>query len=127
MYMDIFKDIKKNTSLKDKNKDKSTSPTDSTYEKYVKIGESIGDAITSKWNSQKEPGKVYVKNRRVHHGEVGTAMGISEAFKNSDPTIAGIISGIGKGLIKDDIADKEKWFTFKKKEEESGEKQQEKG
>jgi len=54
-------------------------------------------------------------------------MGISEAFKNSDPTITGIISGIGKGLIKDDIADKEKWFTFKKKEEESGEKQQEKG
>jgi F0F1-type ATP synthase assembly protein I len=126
MCMDIFKDIKKNTSLKDKNKDESTSPSDSTYEKSVKIGESIGDVITSKWNSQKEPGKVYVKNRRVHHGEVGTTMGISEAFKDSDPTITGIISGIGKGLIKDDIADKEKWFTFKKKEEEeeSGEKQQ---
>ena len=128
MYMDILKDIKKNTSLKDKNKDESTLPSDSTYEKSVKIGEFIGDAITSKWNSQKKPGKVYVKNRRVHHGEVGTTMGISEAFKDSDPTITGIISGIGKGLIKDDIADKEKWFTFKKKEEEeSGEKQQEKG
>jgi hypothetical protein len=125
MYMDILKDIKKNISLKDKNKDESTSPSDLTYEKSVKIGESIGDVITSKWNSQKEPGKVYVKNRRVHHGEVGTTMGISEAFKDSDPTITGIISGIGKGLIKDDIADKEKWFTFKKKEEEeSGEKQQ---
>ena len=128
MCMDIFKDIKKITSLKDKNKDESTSPSDSTYEKSVKIGESIGDVITSKWNSQKEPSKVYVKNRRIHHGEVGTTMGISEVFKDSDPTITGIISGIGKGLIKDDIADKEKWFTFKKKEEEeSGEKQQEKG
>ena len=127
MYMDILKDIKKNISLKDKNKDESTSPSDSTYEKSVKIGESIGDVITSKWNSQKEPSKVYVKNRRIHHGEVGTTMGISEVFKDSDPTITGIISGIGKGLIKDDIADKKKWFTFKKKEEESGEKQQEKG
>lgn len=60
---------------------------------------------------------MYVKNRRVHHGEVGTTMGIAEHFKDSDPTITGIISGIGTGLIKDDIADKEKWFTFKKKEE----------
>ncbi len=122
MYMGIFKDNKKNVSIKDKNKDESTpSSSDSTYEKSVKIGESIGDVITSKWNSQKKPGKVYVKNRRVHHGEVGTTMGMSEAFKDADPTVTGLISGIGKGLIKDDIADKDKWFTFKKKEEEKEE------
>ena len=117
MYMDIFKDIKKNTSLKDKNKDKSTSPTDSTYEKYVKIGESIGDAITSKWNSQKEPGKVYVKNRRVHHGEVGILLGLSNLIKKSRPATAGVFSGLGEALAQDDIADKEEWFSFKKKED----------
>ena len=45
-------------------------------------------------------------------------MGIADAFKESDPIISGILSGIGKGLVKDDIADKHKWFTFKKKEDE---------
>ena len=61
---------------------------------------------------------MYIKNRRVHHGEVGTSMGIADTFKDFSPEITGIISGIGKGLVKDDIADKDKWFTFKKKEEE---------
>ena len=112
------KDINKDKSLKDKDDVKSSSTSSSDYEKYVTLGESIGDAITSRWNSQKKPGKVYIKNRRIHHGEVGTSMGIADTFKDFSPEITGIISGIGKGLVKDDIADKDKWFTFKKKEEE---------
>jgi len=116
--MNKRKDPDNDKSLEDKDNVKTSSTSSSNYEKSVKIGESIGDLITSKWNSQKKPGKVYIKNRRVHHGEVGTSMGIAEAFKESDPIISGILSGIGKGLVKDDIADKHKWFTFKKKEDE---------
>ena len=48
-------------------------------------------------------------------------MGIADAFKDSNPVITGIISGIGRRLIEDDIADKDKWFTFKKKEQEEDE------
>ncbi|KAA2283520.1 hypothetical protein [Candidatus Nitrosocosmicus sp. SS] len=105
-------------------KKSKTPPTESSsikYDEWLKLGESIGDVITSKWNSQKKPGKVYVKNRRFHHGEVGTAMGIADAFKDSNPGITGLKSGIGKSLVKDDIADKDKWFTFRKKEEDKDE------
>ena len=116
--MNKRKDPDNDKSLEDKDNVKTSSTSSSNYEKSVKIGESIGDLITSKWNSQKKPGKVYIKNRRVHHGEVGTSMGIADAFKESDPIISGILSGIGKGLVKDDIADEHKWFTFKKKEDE---------
>lgn len=115
--MNKQKDLNNDKSLKDKDDVKSSSTSSSNYEKSVNLGELIGDAITSKWNSQKKPGKVYIKNRRVHHGEVGTSMGIADAFKDSSPVITGIISGIGKGLVKDDIADKDKWFSFKKKED----------
>ena len=116
--MNKRKDLNNDKSLEDKDNVKTSSTPSSNFEKSVKIGESIGDLITSKWNSQKKPGKVYIKNRRVHHGEIGTSMGIADAFKDSDPIISGILSGIGKGLVKDDIADKHKWFTFKKKEDE---------
>ena len=112
------KDLNKDKSVEDSDDVKSTSDASSNYEKSVKLGESIGDIITSRWNYQKKPGKVYIKNRRVHHGEIGTSMGIAGAFKDSDPIISGILSGIGRALVKDDIVDKEKWFTFKKKEEE---------
>ena len=69
--MNKQKDLNKDKSLEDTNEIKSSSTSSSDYERYVRLGESIGDVITSKWNSQKKPGKVYIKNRRVHHGEVG--------------------------------------------------------
>ena len=116
--MNNKKNLKNDKSVDDNKIDKLSSSSSSRYEISLKLGESIGDAITSKWNSQKKPGKVYVKNRRVHHGEVGTSMGVADVFKDSNPDITGIISGIGRSLIKDDIADKDKWFTFKKKEDE---------
>lgn len=52
------KDFNKDKSLKDKDDDvKSSSTSSSDYEKYVTLGESIGDAITSKWNSKKNQAK----------------------------------------------------------------------
>ena len=37
-------------------------------------GMDIANLITYFWNSQKTPGKVYLSNRRVHHGEIGSSL-----------------------------------------------------
>ncbi|MGA7008874.1 MAG: hypothetical protein WB612_03960, partial [Nitrososphaeraceae archaeon] len=63
----------------------------------------------------KNPGKAYVLNRRIHHGEIGILLELSNLFKKSRPATAGILSGIGEALSNDDIADKGEWFKFKKK------------
>jgi len=41
---------------------------------------------------------------------------LSNFFKKSRPDAAGALSGLGEVLSQDDIADKEEWFKFKKKE-----------
>ena len=46
---------------------------------------------------------------------IGSLLGLSNLFKKSQPTRTGILSGLGEGLVKDDYADKDEWFTFKKK------------
>ena len=93
-------------------KDKTVS-----YDDALRTGSSIGKLITNIWNSQKNPGKAYLLNRRVHHGEVGILLGLSNLIKKSRPATAGVFSGLGEALAQDDIADKEEWFSFKKKEE----------
>jgi hypothetical protein len=79
-------------------------------------GLSIAKLLTSYWNSQQNPGKAYVFNRRVHHGEIGSLLGFSNLFKKSQPLPSGILSGLGEGLAKDDYGDVKEWFTFKKKD-----------
>jgi hypothetical protein len=78
-------------------------------------GLDVARLITYFWNSQRDPGKVYISNRRVHHGEIGSLLGLTNLFKKSQPIPTGILSGLGEGLVKDDYADKDEWFTFKKK------------
>jgi hypothetical protein len=80
-----------------------------------KVGSSIAKLITSSWNSQDKPGKVYIFNRRVHHGGVGSLLGLSNLFKKSQPIPTGILSGLGEGLAQDDYADRDEWFKFEKK------------
>ncbi len=70
--------------------------------------------MTNIWNSQKNPGKAYILNIRIHHGEIGILLELSNLFKR--PATAGILSGIGEALSNDDIANKCEWFKFKKKE-----------
>ena len=127
--MDFFKKRKKDSN-NNKVGDNDTTATTNTnynddssseYKKAVETGASIAKILTSKWNSQKKPGKVYVGNRRVHHGAVGSIMNLSNAFKKDEPTVTGIISGIGEGLVKDDYKDKDEWFKFNKKEDEVNE------
>ena len=79
------------------------------------IGLLIAKLITSYWNSQKNPGKAYIFNRRVHHGEIGSLLGLSNLFKKSQPVPTGLLSGLGEGLAKDDYNDRKEWFTFKKR------------
>ena len=87
-----------------------------SYDEELRTGSSIGKLITNIWNSQKNPGKTYLLNRRVHHGEVGILLGLSNLIMKSNPASAGVFSGLGEALAQDDIADKEEWFSFKKKE-----------
>ena len=93
------------------------SPLDKNKDAY-QTGLHVANLITYFWNSQKNPGKVYISNRRVHHGEIGSLLGLSNLFKKSEAIPAGILSGLGEGLVKDDYADKDEWFTFKKKKDE---------
>jgi hypothetical protein len=79
-------------------------------------GLSIAKLLTSYWNSQQNPGKAYLFNRRVHHGEIGSLLGLSNLFKKRQPIPTGILSGLGEGLAKDDYRDRKEWFTFKKKD-----------
>lgn len=117
--MDLFKNHKKESNNSgNKDKDGDNTAESSVYKEAFKTGSSIAKTITSKWNSQENPGKVYVANRRVHHGGIGSAMKLSKHFEKSEPTVAGMMSGIGEGLVKDDEADRNEWFKFKKKEEE---------
>ena len=44
-------------------------------------------------------------------------LGFSNLFKKSQPLPAGILSGLGEGLAKDDYGDVKEWFTFKKKDD----------
>ncbi len=88
-----------------------------SYDEALQAGTSIGRIVTNIWNSQKNPGKAYIFNRRVHHGEVGILLGLSNLFKKRRPDAAGVLSGLGEALSLDDMADKGEWFKFKKKED----------
>jgi hypothetical protein len=104
-------------NLFSRRKKEKTSKANKTvsYDEALQAGTSIGRIATNIWNSQKNPGKAYVFNRRVHHGEVGVLLGLSNLFKKRRPDAAGVLSGLGIALSRDDIADKEEWFKFNKK------------
>src|ERR687895_843149 len=84
------------------------------------LGSAVADMLTSYWNSKENPSKVYIFNRRVHHGTIGALLGLSTLYKNN-PMITGILSGLGSGLQKDDYNDLKEWFLFKKKEDDTKE------
>ena len=104
--------------FKRRKKTKPANVADKTvnYDEALRAGSSIGRIATNIWNSQKNPGKAYIFDRRVHHGEIGILLGLSNLFRKSKPGAAGVLSGLGEALSQDDIADKEEWFKFKKKE-----------
>ncbi|HEX7141165.1 MAG TPA: hypothetical protein VF222_01675 [Nitrososphaeraceae archaeon] len=78
-----------------------------------KLGSAVADMLTY-WNSQKSPSKVYVLNRRVHHGAIGALLGLSTLYKNT-PIATDILSGLGVGLQKDDYNDSKECSYLRKK------------
>jgi hypothetical protein len=70
--------------------------------------------------AKENPSKVYLFNRRVHHGTIGALLGLSGLYKNN-PIITDILSGLGAGLQKDDYNYFKEWFLFKKKEDDAKE------
>jgi hypothetical protein len=97
----------------------ATRKDDNAFEKNneaFQAGLSIAKLLTSYWNSQRNPAKAYIFNRRVHHGEIGSLLGVSNLFNKSQPLPSGILSGLGEGLAKDDYGDVKEWFMFKKKD-----------
>ena len=87
------------------------------HNESFKVGSAVADMLTSYWNSQENPSKVYLFNRRVHHGAIGALLGLSSLYKKN-PLVTGILSGLGAGLQKDDSKDSKEWFLFRKKEDE---------
>jgi ferritin-like metal-binding protein YciE len=85
------------------------------------LGSAVADMLTSYWSSKENPSKVYLFNRRVHHGTIGALLGLSNLYKDN-PMITGILSGLGSGLQKDDHNDFKEWFSFKKRGDEGEEK-----
>ena len=114
-YSMFFRSRSQNETKKSQADNESSDKNNEAF----KLGSSIAKLITSSWNSQENPGKVYIFKRRVHHGGVGAILGLSNLFRNSQPIPSGILSGLGEGLAKDDYADRDSWFTFDKKPESS--------
>ena len=97
---------------------KGIGENNDNHNESFKVGSAVADVLTSYWNSQKNPSKVYLFNRRVHHGAIGALLGLSSLYKKN-PLVTGILSGLGAGLKKDDSKDSEEWFLFRKKEDET--------
>ena len=87
------------------------------------LGVTAAEILTSYWNSKRNIAaspKVYVFNRRVHHGEIGALLAVTSLFLRGTSipasTTAAILTGIGIGLVKDDYLDIMEWFRLKKKD-----------
>jgi hypothetical protein len=89
------------------------------------LGLTAAEVIAGYWNKRYQtnpkesahpPQKVYLLNRRMHHGQIGLLLMLPLFFRGSSIPAA-ILTGIGIGLAKDDYADIREWFLFKKKDE----------
>ena len=100
--------------VNDPTDDHSNKKNEQQHKDPFQIGSAIADILTSYWNSKQNPSKVYIFNRRVHHGAIGALLGLSALYKKQ-PMITGILSGLGTGLANDDYNDVKEWFLFKKK------------
>ena len=107
----------------DYGKNKTTDDNNTHYrnksqnQKSYQLGYEIANILTSAWNTKENPNKVYIFNRRVHHGAIGALLGLSSLYRKQ-PIVTSMLSGLGAGLAKDDYDDFKEWFLFKKKKDE---------
>jgi len=71
--------------------------------------------ITIRYWKKKYPSKVYLFERRIHHGEIGVLLLCIISMGKISPLFCSFIIGCGLGLVKDDIHDKSNWFKFQKR------------
>jgi ferritin-like metal-binding protein YciE len=95
--------------IKDNNSSTSNRPNP------FKLGLEIADILTSYWNSKENPSKVYLFDRRVHHGTIGALLSLSTLLRKKSPIATSVLLGLGAGLARDDYKDFREWFLFKKK------------
>ena len=89
------------------------------------VGLTVAEVMAKYWsnryktNSKRESrpsNKVFLFNRRLHHGQIGLLLTLPLLFRGGSVPAA-IFTGIGIGLAKDDYADFREWFHFRKKGE----------
>ena len=71
--------------------------------------------ITIHYWKKKYPSKVYLFERRIHHGEIGVLLLCIISMGKISPMLSSFVIGCGLGLMKDDLQDRSKWFKFQKK------------
>jgi hypothetical protein len=71
--------------------------------------------ITIRYWKKKYPSKVYLFERRTHHGEIGILLLCIISMGKISPMLSSFVIGCGLGLMKDDLQDRSKWFKFQKK------------
>jgi len=72
-------------------------------------GLELGNTLTTRWNSQPNPPEIYIGGYRIHHGLVGTLLGLAGLITEKPA-----ITGLGVKLALDDIADMPEWFNFER-------------
>ena len=78
------------------------------------MGYAVSELISYYWKKNNRS-KVYIFDRRIHHGEIGVLLLGILVMGKIPPFLSSFIIGMGLGLINDDQKDIKKWFTFKKK------------
>ena len=72
-------------------------------------GYKLGGRLVKSWNSQPNPQKVYINGYRIHHGLVGTLLGLAGAIFEKPA-----LTGLGTRLAIDDVADLPDWLNFER-------------
>lgn len=75
-------------------------------EKDIEVGVSVAKILTAWWGSQSNPGKVYIRGYRIHHGAIGLVGALASAYFDR-PTAYGFF----KHLMDDDRHDSHEWFS----------------
>jgi hypothetical protein len=77
------------------------------------IGFAASEIITYYWKKNSSS-KVYLFNRRIHHGEIGIMLLCILSMGKLSPLLTLFIIGCSLGFISDDMKDLKKWFNFHK-------------